>query len=179
MSLLTWIAVASLRQLQCVEPSFGFLRVAARIFARNSALHLIEIGNAVEYGPQHRPWVDFLEFPRYWFRCSAAEEATDHAAGTRTARLILKSGDACLRAPASEAKGFPIVGIGASAYGPTILHRTHVAKLIVGGRDRDRRIRKRFGLLLGSEVAGDHLALYRGVAFECDCAVLASFEGAG
>src|SRR5262249_10195292 len=37
-SLLTPKKIASLRQLQCVEPSVGFLRVVARIFARSAGL---------------------------------------------------------------------------------------------------------------------------------------------
>ena len=37
-SLLTSSCAASLRQLQCVEPTFGFLRVAERILARSFAV---------------------------------------------------------------------------------------------------------------------------------------------
>src|SRR5215469_3446066 len=40
-SLLTPRAAANLRQLQCVEPSLGFLRVAERILARNSGVSIV------------------------------------------------------------------------------------------------------------------------------------------
>jgi hypothetical protein len=40
-SLLTPSAVASLRQLQCVEPSLGFLRVADRIRARKAGVRTV------------------------------------------------------------------------------------------------------------------------------------------